>query len=383
MTDLARILLVDDDRLLLDGLRRQLRRDFLVETAVGGEEALTCIATQSPFAVVLSDYQMPHMNGAAFLAAVRRVAPDATRMLLTGQADLAGAAAVINEGGVFRFLLKPIDRETLVGALQAGVEQHRLVTAERELLERTLAGSVKALMELLSLASPLTFARATRLRNLAALLLEAAGEPMAWTVELAVMLSQIGTIALPPPVLEHLDAGKALPPEEATMVARLPQVADQVLAGIPRLEEVRAAILAQDIAYGDPVAGGKELHLGARVLRIVRDYEAFHSAGWAPGRALQAMAARPGAYDPQLLEAFGAGLVAVERRELVDVAVGDLHPGMVLAADVLTGAGVKLIPQGHEVSPSLLERIRNFSAMASGVREPIKVFRPPGWEDTA
>ena len=184
---------------------------------------MACLEGEGPFTVVLSDYQMPGMNGATFLAAVREVVPHTTRMLLTGQADLGAAAAVVNEGGVFRFLLKPVSTETPVAALTAGVEQHRLVTAERELLEQTLQGSVKALTEVLSLASPGAFARATRFRRLADAVFEAMGEPMPWHVGLAVMLSQVGAIALPPAVLERIESHETLSFDEpASLLWRTP-----------------------------------------------------------------------------------------------------------------------------------------------------------------
>ena len=143
-----RVLVVDDDRNLLDGLRRQLRGTFELATALGGHEGLDVLRTADRgggFSVVLTDYQMPQMNGASFLAAVRDVAPDATRMLLTGQADLNGVASVVNQGGVFRFLMKPVSRDVLTEALRAGVEQYRLVTYERELLEQTRLGTPRPL----------------------------------------------------------------------------------------------------------------------------------------------------------------------------------------------------------------------------------------------
>ena len=143
-----RVLVVDDDRLLLDGLRRQLHGTFALATALGGHEGLDVLRAAGDgdgFAVVLSDYQMPRMDGASFLASVRVVAPDATRMLLSGQADLNGVASVVNEGGVFRFLMKPVSRDVLTEALRAGVEQYHLVTAERELLEQTRLGILRPL----------------------------------------------------------------------------------------------------------------------------------------------------------------------------------------------------------------------------------------------
>jgi DNA-binding NtrC family response regulator len=142
------VLVVDDDRLLLDGLRRQLHGTFDLATALGGHEGLDVLRAAGHvggFAVVLSDYQMPRMDGASFLAAVRDVAPEVTRMLLTGKADLNGVASVVNQGGVFRFLMKPVSPDVLTEALRAGVEQHHLVIAERELLEQTRLGILRPL----------------------------------------------------------------------------------------------------------------------------------------------------------------------------------------------------------------------------------------------
>jgi response regulator RpfG family c-di-GMP phosphodiesterase len=324
---------------------------------------------------------MPEMNGAAFLAAVRDAAPDSTRMLLTGQADLGGAAAVVNEGGVFRFLLKPVGPETLIAALQAGVEQYRLVLAERQLLEQTLHGSVKALTEVLSLASPMAFARATRLRQLTGVVFEDRDEPVPWQVDLAVMLSQVGAISLPDSVLERMESGQPLDPTEQAMVDRLPALAEQVLAGIPRLDEVRAAIHWQVCRYSDRASAPgmparDTLPLGARVLRIVTDYDALVTGGRASQDAIRLMQERPGLYDPSLLDALARGVVSLENSQLRELAIHELLIGMVLAKDVFTRSGVKLIPAGHEITSSLLERVRNFSSMAAGVRQPITVRVP-------
>src|SRR6188508_132585 len=99
--DRPRILLVDDEPNLLDGLRRQLRREFAVETAVGAANGLVALKADEPFEVIVSGYAMPGINGAEFLAAAAKVAPTSTRVLLTGHASLTDAATTVNEGRVF------------------------------------------------------------------------------------------------------------------------------------------------------------------------------------------------------------------------------------------------------------------------------------------
>jgi response regulator RpfG family c-di-GMP phosphodiesterase len=366
---LPRVLLVDDDKFMLTGLAGILAKSFLVTTAIGGEEGVAIMeASDEPFEVVVSDYQMPGMNGAEFLARAKRIAPDTIRTLLTGHADLQEAASVVNEGAIFRFLIKPIETPELIGALHAGVEQYRLVKAEKELLEQTLAGSIKAMSELLALASPIAFERATRMRDLAALLFEAAHEEAPWHVGITLTLSQVGAITLPPNVLERMHNPAALSDEEKAMVARMPELAEQVLAEIPRLELVRDAIARQDERWS------ADQPLAARVLRIVRDYDMLESSGRTVGDALKEMSEDERSYDPALLRALAQGLADRTDRKVELLPVTRLRVGMTFAEDVFTAGGVKLIPRGYVITPNLLQRIRNFAHVAPGVSEPVCVF---------
>src|SRR5688572_30779220 len=70
------ILFVDDEANVLEGFKRQLRKEFTLDTAIGPEEGLQAIAERGPFAVVVSDRQMPGMDGVEFLSQVRERSPD-------------------------------------------------------------------------------------------------------------------------------------------------------------------------------------------------------------------------------------------------------------------------------------------------------------------
>jgi EAL domain-containing protein (putative c-di-GMP-specific phosphodiesterase class I)/CheY-like chemotaxis protein len=136
--DRPRILLVDDEPALLAGLRRQLRPYYDIVCSTEPAAALDILTSQGPFAVVVSDMRMPVMDGAVFLEHARTLAPDATRVLLTGQADIPATIAAINRGQVFRFLCKPCPAEELLDTLQAAVDEHTRFQAERRLLDRSL-----------------------------------------------------------------------------------------------------------------------------------------------------------------------------------------------------------------------------------------------------
>ena len=120
-----RILFVDDDLNILDGYKRQLRKQFSIETAEGGEKGLDTVKNNGPFAVIVSDLKMPGMDGNQFLAHVKEIAPESTRILLTGYADLRSAIEAINNGGIFRLLTKPCDKIDLIQTLENGIEQYQ------------------------------------------------------------------------------------------------------------------------------------------------------------------------------------------------------------------------------------------------------------------
>jgi len=133
---LEKILLVDDEQSILDAFSRQLRKKYHMATALSGSEGMEKIAESGPFAVIISDMRMPVMDGIAFLSEVRQAAPESVRMMLTGNSDQHTAIEAINRGSIFRFLTKPCTHEDLTEAIDAGLEQYRLIAGEKELLKR-------------------------------------------------------------------------------------------------------------------------------------------------------------------------------------------------------------------------------------------------------
>jgi CheY-like chemotaxis protein len=116
-----KILFVDDEPAALDLYKEMLQGEFDLATAVGGEDGLVSLRNHGPFAVVISDMQMAGMDGVQFLKRVRQVAPNTIRLLLTGQVDLNGVVGAVNEGCVFRLLMKPCEPLVLTEAITAGL----------------------------------------------------------------------------------------------------------------------------------------------------------------------------------------------------------------------------------------------------------------------
>jgi len=384
----TKILCVDDEKAVLDGLSLHLRRRYDVITALNGTTGLEALERDGSIAVVMSDMRMPGMDGAEFLSRARKASPNAVRLLLTGQAEMTSAIAAVNEGQIFRFLTKPCPPATVMAAIDAAAEQNRLITAEKVLLEQTLHGSIKALTDILSLTNPVAFGRATRIKELVSELAAKVEAPDRWQVEVAAMLSQLGSITLPAETIEKVYYNHPLTPEEQKMVARAPAVTEQLVRNIPRLEPV-AEILAAHVKpkrtaealAGDPRK--QHVDLMAQLLRAAVDFDTLDSQGSSGALSLDTMRGRKDRYDPRILEVLAALRGGSGPRSGVrEVSLAVLCVGMVFVDDVKTSTGTLLVARGFEVTQGFLERARNFKV--GMVKEPLRVVvRPVAGTGTA
>ena len=373
----VKVLCVDDEHRVLDALRLHLRRRYNLLLASSGAEALQILRSTPDIAVIVADKRMPGMDGTALLAAAREMTPHTVRILLTGDTDIHTAVAAVNEGQLFRFLLKPCPASLVGAAIDAAVEQHRLLTSERVLLEQTLHGSIKALIDVLAVSSPAVFGRAIRVRQHVSDLTAKMGLPDRWQVEVAAMLSQIGAIALPPEIAEKVYGGKVLTDEEHQMVDRMPAITEQVLGSIPRLEAIRGIIAA---AAGRPLPRVDDVQQaaidrGARILRVAADFDALESAGNPPALAFNTMRGRSNRYDPAVLDALAEiHDLNQERNDIRVVPIWNLQVGMILVDDVYLVSGALLVGRGYEVTASFAERGRNFRNVVA--RHRVRVIMP-------
>jgi FixJ family two-component response regulator len=361
------VLCVDDDPNILAAFQRQFRKMFQVETAIGPEEGLAAITNKGPFAVVISDLRMPGMNGIQFLAAVKAQAPDTVRVMLTGQADMADAIAAVNQGAIFRFLLKPSSPIILRKVIESALEQYRLIMAERQLTQQTLVGCVEVLSEILSIVEPTAFSRTNRVLRCVRQLSNILKLTPSWEVEAAAMLSQIGWITIPAEIANKLATNQSLSPEESRAFRGHPAAAARIIERIPRLETVAKIVEAQ-LAPVPEVGSvvGVDDHLSepvgfaAAILRAAIDFDDARRRGLSAADALTAMELRTDHYHPQIMSA----IARIEQLELEErtsaVPVAQLAPGMILEQDICTRNGMCLVGKGIQVTATILERVHGF-----------------------
>ncbi|MDR3631818.1 MAG: response regulator [Desulfocapsaceae bacterium] len=370
-----KILFVDDESNVLDSIARQLRKRFTLSTAISGQEALQVLKDQGPFSVVVSDMRMPGMDGVQFLETVKELYPDTVRMMLTGNADQGTAIEAVNKGQIFRFLNKPCSTAVLVPALALAQRQHRLITAERELLDKTLMGSVKVLAELLSLSNPTAFSRGYRIKNIVVELAQLLEQGHIWKYEIAALMSQIGCITLPTDILHKKNANISLTREETEMYRSHPQAGASLLAGIPRLESVAVMIALQMLrydAYTDETSTDEEGVIGAQILKIALDYDLLLFQGKNSNDALHELSSDMGEYNPNILKLLGNVKSQDKHASIVSLRIQDISIGMIAEENILAKNGILLAPKGQEITWPVLQGLLNFSRQV-GVREPVMV----------
>jgi ActR/RegA family two-component response regulator len=360
-----KILLVDDDSNILDAYRRSLGREFLLETALGSEQALKLATDNGPYAVVVADMQMPEINGIQLLIKIKALSPDTIRVMLTGNADKDTAVNAINEGSIFRFLNKPCSKEMIGKTLTAALLQYRLVTAEKHLLEQTLSGSIQVLTEVLSLVNPAAFSRAERARRYIHHVAVAMKLGNPWQYEVAAMMSQLGCVTLPPETIDAVHRGEKLPPNEQAQYDGHPKVAFDLLSKIPRLEPIAWMIEHQnqplpEAAHGDSQSA--EIRKGAEILRLTLAYEKLIHKGSSRTDAVHTLSRQNRDCSPDFFKALVTLDPNAEEGGIRKCQIDDLVPGMIIQQEVRTPDNVLIVSKGQQVTPTLLLKLKNFHA---------------------
>jgi response regulator RpfG family c-di-GMP phosphodiesterase len=358
-----KILLVDDDLNILSGYQRSLHGEFQLETASGGNQALELIAHNGPYAVVVSDMRMPGMDGIQLLTKVKTQCPETVRIMLTGNGEMETAIQAVNEGNIFRFLAKPCDKELMSKTLTAALVQYRLITAEKELLERTLHGSIQVLTEVLSLVNPAAFGRAMRARRYIHHLAEVLRLENNWQYEVAALMSQLGCVTLPPEIIETVYAGQQLSAEEQAQYDAHPNIAGDLLSRIPRLEPIGWMIKYQ--TQMPPFEGDTEdrqkadMRMGAEILRLTLDFEKLISQGSSRTEAAHALARQYKRFSPRVFQALVELDPNAEESEVRRCWVNELCLGMIVQQDIRTFTGLLVVSKGQEVTLPLILKLKN------------------------
>jgi response regulator RpfG family c-di-GMP phosphodiesterase len=407
-----KILLVDDDKEILAAYTRLLRKKYILETALGGEEGLEAIADKGPYAIVVSDMTMPKMDGVQFLAEVSKVSPDSIRIMLTGNNDLHTAIDAINKGQIFRFLIKPCASEIFTGALDAGLEMFLLkqeVRDYQEKLEEKVTERTEQVNQLnkklkesflnymkvsLSLVENFDPFLPDHSKRVAILVLDIGkqmdlSERELLDLQFAGLLHELGKVAIPENIRNKPFA--ELSDDEIHLIRQTPVFSQEIISNSKELDN-GGKIIRHHMEYFDGTGfpdrlRGEDIPLASRILGVANAFdelisrrrftrEKLPTANIKLDFALAKLKNKEGIqYDQNVIEKLE--LVAnkyVSSRKTRSLAnVGELNSGMTIAMDIHNNVGELVIPEGNTLSRVQIIKLK-YLYEKKMVKSKIKIF---------
>ena len=397
------ILIVDDEPVVLAALQQTLERERFHVVACSSPLKALAILQERDFAVIISDQKMPEMLGLDFLIESRRIRPHASRILITAVLSLPTIVDAINKGEIFRFVAKPWLREELIATVRNAVHRHELVThnailqaqtqslneqltqanaalakqvhdleQQRQHLDaanRDLAASYEHSLELcrriLTTYDPILGGQAKALVEFAGHMAgsDLLDEPQRHALRTAAWLCDIGLIGVP---REMLRAFRSKPED-------LSERERAMLHNHPVYSQTLAALVDDDSGVGEVIRAHHERFDGrgypdglagdaipwpARCLAVAVGYV---ESGLPKAAAIDLVLSQSGtAYDPEAVRVFlKVTNLAQLPRQVREITLHELEPGMVLANGIYSPHGLLLIGEGQELSPATIAKIRS------------------------
>jgi CheY-like chemotaxis protein len=378
------IMIVDDNPAnlkLLDEMLRQ--RDYEVRSFPRGRLALAAAELEPPDLILL-DVTMPEMNGYEVCE------------LLKSNAGLSGIPVIFvsalnatedkirgfQSGGV-DYISKPFQFEEVHARVETHLKLRRAQVSEHELLEKTLAGAVGTLWELVQLTSPVLALRSRALQEIVHWITKRMEIKDSWQYELAARLCLLGCLSLPDEVFVKGYGGDPLTAEEDEMFRAHPESAARLLSNIPRLEAVAEMIRRQQRPEEEPCAPEQEqsvpeeARIGSQMLHLALQLDQKVYKGVAFASAFDQIRSSPGRFDSRMLVALDTYSPPRPNYVVRRLPIRELRAAMILEEDVSSTDGKFLLfKKGTVLTETWIERLGNF-AKTRGIQE-LAYVRVPG-----
>ncbi len=402
-TPTASILIVDDEPIVLNALKETLEREQYHVVACSSPIKALAILEERYFAVIISDQRMPEMLGLEFLVESRRIRPHASRILITAVLSLPTIVDAINKGEIFRFVAKPWLREELLATVRNALHRHELITHNEILQAQTqelnarlmvanssLEKQVKDLEErrqqldaanrelgaryesslelcrrILTAYDPILGGQAKALVEFANKMAETEHftDAERHALRSAAWLSDLGLIGVSRELLRSFRANPgALTERERVTLHHHPVYSQTLAALVDSRTDVGETIRAHHehfdgTGYPDGLAG-RGIPWAARCLAVA---VGFVESGQPKQAAIDTILAKSGSvYDPEAVRLFLKVTHLVHLpRQVREIMLEELEPGMVLASGIYSPHGLLLIGEGQPLGPATIAKIRN------------------------
>jgi CheY-like chemotaxis protein len=352
------ILLVDDVpenlRVLADLLLQHGMSPRPITSARGALRLLETVSVD----LILLDINMPEMSGFELCSQLKQDPrhADIPVIFLSAAHETDHKLQAFQRGGV-DYITKPFQFEEVKARVQTHLGLRRLQREQMLLLDRTLGGVVRTLIDCLQLASPSAFARASAVRACVEHLTGSLPVEQRWVIQMAGTLAYVGCLALPDDVVLEVFTNPRHDADLATRFSRHAEHGAQLLAGIPRLEEVASIVGAQHV--GSLPLDNHTVALGIRILRLALAYCSEMAAG-GEHEAVLGMLRRRQPADADHLERLAGFRTPAAEDTTVEGTIAEVTDGCILARPVRTSDGALLLGDGLVMTPVLRYRLAEY-----------------------
>ena len=261
------------------------------------------------------------------------------------------------------------------------MRQNQLVNAERDLLEKTLLGTIEMLSQILALVNPTAQQRANRLKFFCRQIAKSLGRTDIWFFEMVALLSQVGCLNIPTDLLDANRSGQTLTVEECELLDEHPAMAEELLQKIPRMEEIARAVALQNqpcstFLSGEAAQVDEKTAMATQILHVVLELDRqTHHLGRPFSATVKQLESSPEEYSTVAVAELRNLPPQKDNLIRAKVSVRNLTMSMILCEDIYTKTGLKLASDGQQLSDFLLIGIRNYASKI-GVNEPFTVLAP-------
>lgn len=378
MAEKYTVLIVDDSPDIIMVLNDYLQEEYLVKVANSGDKALRIAETQPQPDLVLLDVMMPGVDGYAVCLKLKE--NEATRnipvLFISAVSDNLDVLKAFQIGGV-DYITKPFQPAEVMARVKTHLELHRTRQDNQTLKSKTLPGSVRMMIDLLSLTQPHLLAQSNRIRRYAMELTKnlKISPQDAWNIELATMMAALGCAGIAPDILRRWNAGQKLSSEEMLLVEGHPGEGADMLSRIPQLEIVAEIIRNQNVPVQKLVNNKKDItYLGSAMLNMLLAFDKQVVSGKEPAEAVAVLREQP--YPTYLLEGLNIVVSADTKREAISLPFCLLRPEMVLAEDLMNRDGGLVVSKGSELSASRIRLLNKFVAQGNCRNDNLLVWKP-------
>lgn len=367
-----RVLIVDDSEENLTILKNALNSEYKVSVMKDGIQALNVIATLKPDLILL-DIHMPGIDGYETLSRIKKMPAfvETPVIFVTGATEITDKKKGFEMGAV-DYITKPYEITEVKLRVKTHVELSKSREEKQDLLSSTLVGTIQALLEILSITNPFAFEFSNNVKKLAGAIARYLTVEDIWKVEIAAMLSLIGTCVNPPEKTEAIICGRNVTLDDRKQFAAHPLVGSKLVSKIPRLEDLAEIIKSQMEPLGELDFDKRNTILaGSQIVGAVINYQNYLAKGQTQRSALDLMKQNRAQNNIDVIRALERVLENMEAKMVKHVAIQDLKVGMALDEDIVSEEGNIIIRQGTAINELIIEHLKllnEFGKMKTMIR---------------